>query len=160
MDSTVGRIIATLLTLIALAGVAYAGYQGYQAYDVSSQISNVQQIAQGIKGLYSGAPSYATLTNSVVVSAHLVPANMNNGGAIVDTWGGTITAGPDATYSNAFDITLGSIPQGACAKLATGMAANYVSINGGGNIQSPVDPGTATTQCVAGNANSLMFVFE
>lgn len=160
MDSTLGRIIATLLTLIALAGVAYAGYQGYQAYSVGNQISAVQQIAQGVKGLYGGSPNYATLTNTVVVDANIVPSSMNNGGTIQDTWGGTVNIGPDATYSNAFDITLAAVPQEACVKLATGMASSDVSINGGANIASPVDPGTAAAQCAAGNGNSILFVFE
>ncbi len=160
MDSTLGRIIATILTLIAIAGVALAGYTAYQASAVGDQISNVQQMAQGIKGLYNGSPSYATLTNTVVVNANLVPSSMNVNGTIQDTWGGAVTVVQDATFSNAFDIGLQSLPQADCVKLATGMAANYVNINGNGNVAAPVDPGTATTQCQAGNANAIVFVFQ
>lgn len=159
MDSVLGRIIATMLILIAVGGVAYGGYQAYQSYQVSNQISNVQQMAQGVKGLYGGSPSYASLTNTVVVNANLVPASMNSGGTITDTWGGTVNVAPDATYTNAFDITLSQVPASDCVKLATGMSSNYVSINGGTYETNPVDPGTATSQCTGGS-NSLTFVFQ
>lgn len=152
--------VIIVIALITVSGI-YGGQELLSSSKSSTAIQEVAQVTANIQGAYANAATFSTLTVPVAITDKLVPANMISGTTIVNPYGGDITLGPDATYTNGFDLTEQGLDSGACASLATGVTAYAIDINGtqvaSGN--QAVDPSTAAADCTqAGTGNTVMFV--
>lgn len=151
-----------VIALILVAGIIF-GKSLLGGGNLTNTEQEVSQIVSGVQSLYSNQVGFSGLSNSVAIGANIAPSNEVNAanGTISNPYGGSITLQPDTAYTNAFDVIVGGLGNGACAKLATGLTAQAVEINGtavGSNGQ-PVSPATATSDCNAGaGANSITLV--
>ena len=134
-----------------------------------AESKNISTIVAGVKGLYTASSTYTGLVNSVAANAKIFPDNMLNGSSTdpVNSWKGNVTlaaaaTGPSGVAGSSFTITYTAVPSNECAKMVTGLAANFytVAVNGtavktaGGTLDIP----STTTACnTGGNTNTLLF---
>ena len=153
MDSTLGKILASIFGLLALAGVVVAGIVGYSNARTNSAVADVATLATKITGDYVNNPAgYATLSNQVAIAAGDVPADMLQGASIVNAWGSAVTIGPMTGNAKDFSISLGLVPQAACVQLLTTDGSLMGASVGGKQLALPMTPSTAAAAC-AGSAS-------
>ena len=126
-------VIAFIAGALVLAFVTYPKVQATNRANVESQHLSV--ISTGVKNLYATAKSFTGLTNQVLLNAKLIPDDMRVAGAVIsNVWEGTVTVAP-ATPVSKYTITYTTVPPAECAKLATGVAVNFMKLDiGGTNI--------------------------
>ena len=154
--------MVAVIALIIVGGIVF-GKNLLGGGNLTNTEQEVSQIVSGVQSLYSNQVGFSGLNDSVAIRANIAPSNETNAanGTISNPYGGSITLQPDTAYTNASDVIVGGLGNGACAKLATGLTAQAVEINGttvASNGQ-PVSPATATSDCNAGaGANSITLV--
>ena len=162
-----GQLGASLLEAISYLGVAAlvvigaiallsSAFSSASSNSLSQQVSAIQS---GVKKLYMGqGATYANLSNTVLVSAGVVPATLTSasGGTITNSWNGAVTVAP-ATSSNEFTIEYKSVPQAVCvAAVTAGGTWSAISINGTAQAM-PVTPDAAATACSSGDTNDIIW---
>ena len=154
MDSTLGKVLASILGLLALAGVVVAGITAFSHSKTTSAVSDVATLATRIRGDYVNNPAgYATLTNAVAIAAGDVPADMLQGSSIVNAWGSAVTIGPVAGNPKDFSIDLGAVPQAACVQLLSTDGNLMGASVGGKQLALPINAADAASVC-AGAASA------
>jgi hypothetical protein len=154
--------MVAVIALIIVGGIIF-GKSLLGGGNLTNTEQEVSQIVSGVQSLYANQVGFSGLTDAVAIQANIPPSNEVNAanGTISNPYGGSITLQPDATYANAFDVIVGGLGNGACAKLATGLTAYALEINGTAAASNgqPVPPATATSDCNAGaGANSITLV--
>lgn len=154
--------MVAVIALIIVGGIVF-GKNLLGGGDLTNTEQEVSQIISGVQSLYANQVGFSGLTNSVAISANIPPSNEVSAanGTISNPYGGSITLQPDTTYANAFDVIVGGLGNGACAKLATGLTAQAVEVNGTSISTNgqPASPAAATSDCNAGSgANSITLV--
>lgn len=137
-------LIGIVVIGLVIAGIMIAAQKVFVGNETNRAATSVATLASNVKGYYD-TPSYAGLTNTVVIDANLAPQNMVSGANLVNEWGGTVTVVPatlGAVANNAISITYTDIPTEACAKLSTQTATNFdqVSIDDGTTVTVVVTP--------------------
>ena len=161
MDNIAGFLIKTGLGLLALIAVAIYAVNASNDSKASTAIADMQTFSSQVQAFYGTAPTFATLTNTVAVNSKLATADMITGAStLVNQWQGAVTITPDAT-NTMFDIAhAASIPNDACAKMASAfLNLQKLVINSTTVATLPIDPGTASADCNAGT-NSMTFTFS
>lgn len=158
MNDLIAKIIAVVLTLLALAGVIALFNSASNSSKTTQALTDLTAMTGSVQALYVSHPSYANITAAVVANGKLAPSTMISGSTLVNPWGGTVTVAVNASNSSFFDVTQPSVPNVACATLATALGnLGALSINGTA-ATLPVDPATATASCNAGS-NTLVMTF-
>jgi len=156
MRDVIGSLWSILIGVLLIGGVVTVGYKALQTNKTSNALSDIAQLSADIESLYSGQGVYSSLSNTVAVSAGIVPSDMNIGGTITDQWSGAVTLGPN-TIPSMFDITLGSVPAAACVTLATTVKGVAVVLPGNGQQGLPIDAGLAAAGCAPGGTVTFIF---
>lgn len=168
----------TLIELLLVVGImalgavlAYYTYPKVQSTNnANAEAASINTLAAGIKNVYAGSNSYASLNNSVLIKAKAVPQKMIEASSTTDIrngFGGAVTVAPTklgttGRDNSAYQITYNNVPDAECVKMSTGVGNNFgeVRINGVAAkaypSTDPVDPSVATTNCT-GNANVIIF---
>lgn len=144
---------------LVLVGGVILGEQLMSGGNLTNTQQEIASIVSGVQGLYSTQVGFTGLDDSVVISAGIPPKNDVSGTSIVDPYGGAITLAPSTVVTNGFDLTVASLSNGPCTKLATTVDAYELQVNGNvvssGGASVPV--ATAAADCNAGpSANSII----
>lgn len=158
MDSTFGKIIATLLTLLATFAVVASGVIALSRHSSNTLTSSITMLSDNIQGDYvNNTAGYGTLSNATVIAAGEVPNDLLKGGKIVSPWGAPITVSPAPGSPRNFQIDLGVVPASVCVDLLL-HAGNVSGASIGGTLVStPIDPASAAQQCASGGDVTLQF---
>lgn len=158
MSEVLGTLFKYLLAVLGIAAIVLIFYEALGSNKVGTEVSNITTLQANANQLYATNTSNTSLTDAVLIAAGDAPSSMVSGTTLVNPWGGAVTITGQGTTTTIVDAAL---PQSACSKEAT-TVSNYTSItiNGGTALTSPADPGTVATECVAGSANSITFVFN
>ena len=116
-----------LFYLIMLAGGALIVAMLFGGGKLSEIQQGVSAIRMNVQQMYTSSLDYTGLTNDLAIKSGLVPQKLVKGGAIVNGWGGAVTVatGDD---TGTFTITVASIPQDACTKLATFQMESWLTV--------------------------------
>lgn len=147
-----GVLIGIALGLIALAGIGEGVSNALNNMDIGDTETDLNFIRMEAKQVYTSSPDYTGLNNAVARNSGIIPSSMNKSNGIRNEWNGNVTVAVDNNDPNTFVITLESIPQEACTKLATYGAGSWqnVSVNGSDLNQASI-VSDASTKCVASN---------
>ena len=157
MDSTLGKILASIVGLLALVGVVVAGIVGFSHAKTNAAVADVATLATRIHGDYVNNPAgYATLTNAVAIAAGDVPADMLQGSSVVNAWGSSVSIGPVAGNPKDFAIDLGAVPQAACVQLLTTDGNLMGASVGGQQVSLPITPAQASAACASAASGGLV----
>ncbi|OYV28270.1 MAG: hypothetical protein B7Z81_15905 [Acidocella sp. 20-61-6] len=160
MSEILGVLFKFMLALLGIAGVVVLLYEAMSGSSVGTEIANLTTLQGNLAQLYTGSTTTtgtSSISDAVAVSADAAPSSMVSGNNLVNQWNKAVTVSGDAQG----DIIIAEtgLPRGACAKMVTAVPSyNSVSINGT-SLTAPVDPGTATSACQAGDNNTLTFTF-
>ena len=157
---------ASLLEAIAYLGIAAivvigavallnGAFNSASTNELSEQVTAIQT---GVKKLYMGqSGGYADLSNTVLVSAGVLPATVMaaGDGTVTNNWGGAVTVAGTAT---SFTIQYASVPASVCVNAVTG-GGSWTSISVGGKTETalPISPGTATADCGSSGAVTIIW---
>lgn len=135
-------VIAFIAGALVLAFVTYPKVQATSRANLESQHLSV--LSTEIKNLYASAKSFSTLSNAVALNAKIIPDDMRvDGVAIKNVWEGDVIIETSPT-PNKYQITYGMVPAAECAKIATGVAVNFMALTiGGAGIFNRSDPGAS-----------------
>lgn len=147
---------ASLLEAIAYLGIAAivvigavallnGAFSSASTNELSEQVTAIQT---GVKKLYMGqSGGYADLSNTVLVSAGVLPATVtvSSAGAVTNSWGGAVTVAGTATN---FTIQYAEVPASVCVNAVTG-GGGWTSIKIGSTTEGtlPIAPSQAATDC-------------
>lgn len=165
MSEILGTLFKYLVSLLGVAAVVLVLYQVFGANKTQNAISELTLLQTNTQALYNGNGTFATLTNTVAINGKLAPSGMIGGaaGVLLNPWGGSVTIAPNATNTR-FDITEGSVPIDACAKMVAGLSSVVgLKVNGTAIATFPVDAGTGITACTTGavaGLTTLIFTFD
>lgn len=159
--------IATIFMYAGIALLIIGGIALGESLLGGGNLTNTQQeiasLASGIQGLYGTETAFTGLSDSVAIQANIPPKNDVSGSSIVDPYGGTISLAPSTVVTNGFDITLSSLSNGPCTKLADTSDAYEIQINGSVVSSGGAQPSvaTASADCNAGpSSNSLVLSYS
>lgn len=108
----------------AVLGIMYLLFSG-------SKLTETQQaifaIRMNVQQTFTSSLDYTGLSNDYVMKAGLAPKKLIKGGALLNSWGGSLTvaAGDD---TGTFTITLAGVPQEDCTKLATYQLETWLNL--------------------------------
>lgn len=154
-----------LLVVLIVGVTIYALSTGkidmlFSGSEMVEESGNIGAISGNIRALKTNSGYGANGTNltASLVAIKGTPKNVSVvSGVMYNLWGGTIV--PTSTGAG-FAIAYSQVPQDACVKLATKIAAGgtfaSTAINGGSAIVGEVTAAQATTQCNT-NSNSMVF---
>lgn len=162
-------LIGIVVIGLVIAGVMIAAQKVFTGSETNRAASSVAMLASNVKGIYTSSPSYAGLTNAVVINGNLAPESMVSGANLVNEWGGAVTVVPatlGAVANNAISITYADVPTEACMKLAVQTATNFdqVTVDNGTpvNVVTPtnrvVDQAAVATAC--GGAATVSMIWQ
>jgi type II secretory pathway pseudopilin PulG len=134
-------IEAVLYISIALAlivGGLVFFQQASLAQRTNSAVRNISAIASETRGLYQQQTSFTGFDQSALINAGAVPTSLISGSNLVNEWGGTILAGPNAVLTapalaagEGFTVTYPSLPTAACVRLTTTDASGTGRVGSG-----------------------------
>jgi type II secretory pathway pseudopilin PulG len=157
-------VIGFIAGALVLAFVTYPKVQATNRANVEAQ--HITIFSGGIKNLYATAQNFATLTNTVLLQAKIVPDDLQVADPLItNIWGGAITVAP-AAGNLSYTITYAGVPRSECVKLGTSVSVNFLklTIQGttifdrtatGGSVN--LDPALVSATCVDGQVNALVF---
>lgn len=144
-------VLAIAVGAVVLVGgvMMYMGAVGNnQLNDANTQL---QATVSGVRQLYAGQSTYASLTNAVAIAGRIFPAAMVDGGSVRNPWKGDVTV---TGAASSFTVQFARVPQDSCAKLISmntsgmGGAVQGITVNGS-TVALPIDPAAATAACNA-----------
>ena len=174
MNKPSGRGFGLIEVIIAIAISAAAAYyflvmvpQAKNAVAVAKETENLSIIKQAAQSLYQGSNNYASITDTVLINANVIPSSMISGGQIINSQGQRITVGPASLgggTNNAFVITETSVINTMCSRLimSVGNSFDAVQVNGlgikGYGQTTAIDPTSPDYWCGAwGNGSPIQF---
>jgi type II secretory pathway pseudopilin PulG len=146
---------AILVGLIILAGAALGLNAAFSNSKLGETEQNLITMRMQIQQMFSGSSDYTGLDNELALKAGLVPKPFIKGSSIRNSFGGDITLAP-VTGSSAFSITLTSIPQDECTKLAKFQTDAWLSVNVNGTDTTGGSVADIVTACSSSN-NTITF---
>lgn len=159
MSEILGTLFKYLMALLGVAVVAGILYMAMHKNKGATEAGNVLQLSTNVSSTYSGQSAFTGLTTAVC--AKLAPPGMSPDGAtLVNQWGGAITCSVDPNAAQ-FDVVENAVPSDGCVDMVTHMKS-YVSVTLGGTTydqNTPLDAGTATTQCNSTPTQVLTLAF-
>jgi type II secretory pathway pseudopilin PulG len=159
MSEILGTLFKYLVALLGVGAVVAVLYQVLGSNKTQNAIADMTQLQTNIQALYSGQPTFTSLTNTVAVSGRLAPAGMISGTSLINAWSGAVSVKVNGSNAARFDMSTAGVPQDACAKVIGGQAsAVSLSVNGGTALTPPIDAGAAVTACNAA-ANTIVFTY-
>ncbi|PUA41485.1 prepilin [Pseudomonas protegens] len=173
---TLGVLAIIMVAIVLAVGVVS---MMFSKSSINDEISNVQHMATQSKGLLKTQGEYpfssAAKMTGALVQFGGVPGNITVNGekssgnaTLANSWGGQVLVSPEKVQGSpnnvGFSITYKSVPQEACATMATKLSGsaliNEVKISGTVNV-GRVTAEQAGTQCKADNGsvglNELVF---
>ena len=159
MSEILGTLFKYLLSLLGVAAVVLILYQVFGSNKTQTAIADLTQLQAATQALYNGQNTFTSLTNTVAVSGKLAPSDMVTGASTLgNPWGGSVTVAVNAIPSQ-FNVTEGSVPADACAKMVAALPTVIgLSINGTAQTL-PLDAGAAVSACNTAS-NTLIFTFS
>ncbi|WP_297501604.1 type 4 pilus major pilin [Ferrovum sp.] len=162
MERVIGAVIAVILGLIALAGVVYEGGQAMTNSKSNALLSDMAALSTNAHSQFmqsnTGYTNFTTTNTPALITAGILPADMNKSGIATDQWGNAMAfSGTNAQFT----ITVGgaNMPQDACTSVVTGMQ-NYQSMSVNGNTFTPAAPPdavSAANACTAGASIAVTY---
>lgn len=146
---------AILVGLIILAGAALGLNAAFSNSKLGETEQNLITMRMQIQQMFSGSSDYTGLDNELALQAGLVPKPFIKGSSIRNSFGGDITLAP-VTGSSAFSITLTSIPQDECTKLAKFQTDAWLSVNVNGTDTTGGSVAEIVTAC-SSSSNTITF---
>ncbi|WP_027191463.1 type 4 pilus major pilin [Fundidesulfovibrio putealis] len=119
---------AILVGLIILAGAALGLNSAFSSSKLGETEQNLITLRMQVQQMFSGSSDYTGLDNALALQAGLVPKPFIKGSSLRNSFGGDITLAP-VNGTSAFSITLTSIPQDECTKLAKFQTDAWLSVN-------------------------------
>lgn len=165
-----GRSMIEMLGVLAIIGVlSVGGIAGYSKamnkYRVNKTMDQIMQTVAATRTLFYGHKTYAALGDTLIQKAHLLPDELENGGA--NPFGGTVkleVANKTGTDKKAFSLKYTKIPEEACIDLVTqdwgkGARSGFVKITAGNKdfTSSPVSVTDAVSACTTDNTITWAF---
>lgn len=158
MSEILGTLFKYLVALLGVGAVVAVLYQVLGSNKTQNAIADMTQLQTNVQALYSGQPTFTSLTNAVAISGRLAPAGMISGSNLINAWSGNVTVAVNSANAARFDLTTASVPQDACAKVIGGQgSAVALSVNGTA-YTPPMDAGAAVTACNQ-TANTIIFTY-
>lgn len=149
MSEVIGVVLKTLMVLLGLGGVLYIGNSAFQNNKNANHLSEVSMLAANVQAAVQSG-TFTNLTTASVIAGSkgdtLAPGSLISGNNMINPWNGSVTVGVDPTNASQFVITTTDLPNGGCAKVASGVSAKKVTINGT-VVTVPVDEPTARSAC-------------
>jgi hypothetical protein len=153
------------LVLLVIIGIMLIGLIIYRQVAGSSDVvkmqSQLSSVDAAIASVYGR--TYTGIASDVLIDSGKIPADMENGTVLVNSFGGTITlAAVDITggTANGFTQTHPLVPRDVCNSVVVNSAPLYYTILVGTTVvKSPTvtpSPAVVTTAC-NNNVNSLVF---
>lgn len=160
-------IISVIVVALVIAAIAIGAKQVFTGNSVNDASRNIVNLSNSIKGYFKSSGSYAGLTNTVVIDAHLAPASMISGTNLKDTWGGAVTITPatlGTVTDDAMQIVENNVSTSACSNYVSSIANNFDQVTvGTTNVltqASPtLNPAALATACNAGGGSSVNITF-
>jgi type II secretory pathway pseudopilin PulG len=151
-------IVTLLLVLIAMAGIGMIAKSALTNMKIGDTETEIATLRMQIKQLYKSSADYTGLDNTIAEKAGVIPDSMLKSNGIRNSWNGNVTLVPGSD-PNTFLITLESIPQTACEKLATYQSGSWkeVSVNGSSLDQDSI-VSEAAGKCA--DTNTLAFISD
>ncbi len=156
--------IAIVVVFIALLMIGAAAAPRITAgIRANKESDNLRAMYTAVQKKFSERPNFSTFNDAYVISFDLAPAEMINGAALQNRWGGTVVAAP-TTFTNAndaFQWTHTGIPTRECKALGLELGTTYDRITINGTVVKT--PGAAVTetavatQCDSTNSNTMIF---
>lgn len=121
---SLGSLVFYLFMIAAAALLVYNLMSGGKLSETQQSISSIRM---SVQQMFASSLDYTGLTNDLAIKAGLVPKKLIKGGGILNSWGGAIAiaTGDD---TGTFTITLDSVPQDACTKLATYQLESWLQV--------------------------------
>lgn len=111
------------MILASVAGVASILQASSGASDHARQI---ETISQNLSSIYTRAPNFSGLSQSVARDLQVFPGTMDDGSAVFNRWNGSVvvsaTADLRGNSNRAFTVTTEAIPEEVCSDLASNTA--------------------------------------
>ncbi|GKW19627.1 hypothetical protein PEC302107_13560 [Pectobacterium araliae] len=165
-------VLGIIAALVVAAFIVYPKVQASQR--ATAESNNIATIQAGVKSLYAAASSYSGLSTPIAYQAKIFPDNMLNGSVPVNAFKGNVVIGtstdsPSGAANSAFMITYLNVPASECAKIVSGVGANFYSVAIGtgaaaltsGNVRkasSDIDMARVASMCdTGGNSNTITF---
>ena len=151
---TLIELSIVIVAALVLIGMGLYFYQNVKNETGAMSATNgVTALSSGIKALYPN-PSYTGINAGLLIQAGKAPANMVNGTALVNNWGGAVTLAPVAYNggtANAVAITFPSVPRSACNSIVASTGANFqiITVNTT-EVKNDITPLALTPATVAG----------
>lgn len=119
-----GTYLFYLLMTVAALSIIYMLFSGSKLSETQQAISAIRM---NVQQTFSSSLDYTGLSNDYVMKAGLAPKKLIKGGALMNSWGGTLTVatGDD---TGTFTITVASVPQEDCTKLATYQLDSWLNL--------------------------------
>ena len=167
-------LMGTLLGLAISAVVAAVAITFYESarsrQQAYSEQNNLQHLITQIGRGYGAAGSFAGISPSAAIAAHLVPPSMISGTSILNAWGGVVglsSVTVNGVPNSGLQVTDPGVPQDACVGLIENISASQwsVTVNGQGvplthgapAVDSGVSPALALQACNQ-DLNTLVLV--
>lgn len=161
MQNIILTLMAVLVTLVLLgAGMSIYSNTNTQT-GITQAIGNVETVIGSTRSTYQGQSGYSGISNTVLLAAGVFPSSMVAGKVVTNVFGGAVTIVADAIPAY-FDLTYAKTPQSACVRLASaiqGQSIQSVTVNGTA-LATPVTIASASTACVKGSTNSVLWVLK
>jgi len=168
--------LAIVMAVVGLivGGIYIAASSVYRNVRESSTQDDMLQIVQNMRSTYGvqGLVPSGALANTNLINAGIIPADMIQGTALTNAFGGTSSltgiTGPPA----AFTITISNIPGSVCSDLAikttssgqagaTNIGLINIAMNGGAAVANsafPITPDSSQSNCGTG-VGSVAFTY-
>lgn len=159
MSEILGVVLKTLMMLIGVAAVVMIGNAAIQNNKTSNAVSEISLLSTSVQAaVQSGTFSNVSVASVIAgdKGSTLAPSSMISGSSLINPWGGNVTINVGENASQ-FVITTDSVPNNGCAKLAAGIVARSITINGATQA-ALIDEPQARTVCTNGD-NTLSFTF-
>lgn len=146
---------AILVGLIILAGAALGLNSAFSSSKLGETEQNLITLRMQVQQMFSGSSDYSDLDNALALQAGLVPKPFVKGSSIRNAFGGDITLSP-VSGTSAFSITLTSIPQDECTKLAKFQTDAWLSVTVNGTDVTGSGVADIVAAC-ASSSNTIVF---
>ncbi|KGA42818.1 prepilin-type N-terminal cleavage/methylation domain-containing protein [Pectobacterium versatile] len=152
-------VLGVITGLIVSAFMIYPKAQAAQRAEI--EVKNITAIQAGVKALYTSAPNYSGLNNTVALNANVFPDSMLSGEGnerkIVNSFKGDVDL---IASGNIFYIVYYSVPSAECVRLLYAVRNNFntVVINGLGITAQSNDYDLVSKKCSSTEKNKLMFI--
>ncbi|MCL6393226.1 prepilin-type N-terminal cleavage/methylation domain-containing protein [Pectobacterium atrosepticum] len=150
-------VLGVIAGLIVSAFIVYPKVQAAQR--VEAEVKNIGAIQAGVKALYTAAPNYSGLNNTVALNANIFPDSMLSGEGnerkVVNSFKGDVDL---IAPGNIFYIIYYSVPSAECVRLLYAVRNNFNAVLINGVAAQNDDYDRASKRCSSTEKNKLIFI--